>query len=71
MIEPRCSRCGRSSELEERRRLIRSVLAAVIVRRTPRIGAPAAERAELAFLPSGGEAPLGEELPELLEEAIA
>lgn len=58
-------------ELAERRRLIRTVLAGVIVRRTPRIGAPASERAELAFLPSSGEAPLGEELPHLLEEAAA
>jgi DNA invertase Pin-like site-specific DNA recombinase len=36
-------------ETSERRRLIRVVLAAVIVRRTPRRGAPASERADLSF----------------------
>lgn len=53
----------------ERRRLIGVVLAAVVVRRTPRIGAPAVERAELIF--SAPEVVVADHAPELGQQAAA
>jgi len=56
--------------IEEKRRLLGRILAGVIVRKTPRRGAPAAERAEILFAPSTSGA-IEQDRPELLEEAAA
>jgi site-specific DNA recombinase len=50
----RSALAGDELEVAERRRLLSAVLAAVTVRRTPRVGAPTAERAILRFEGGGG-----------------
>jgi site-specific DNA recombinase len=55
-------------EVEERRRLLRVALARIVVRRTPRRRAPAAERCELLFnLAAASAEPVGDDAAELLE----
>jgi DNA invertase Pin-like site-specific DNA recombinase len=57
-------------DVDERRRLLAVVLASVTVRRTPRRGAPAAERAVLAFTPAPSSVVL-EHGAELAEQTLA
>lgn len=61
---------GDELEVDERRRLLAVVLEAVVVRKTPRRGAPAAERAVVRFASSTVGA-VAENGAELLEEAEA
>jgi len=56
-------------DVDEERRLLKSVLAAVVIRRTPRRGAPASERARLVFRSAGPASP--EDSLELLEQSAA
>ena len=55
--------------LEDRRRLLAVVLDGIVVRKTPRAGAPVTERAELLF--AGSTSPLLQDAAELEEETTA
>jgi site-specific DNA recombinase len=62
---------GDELEVAERRRLLGAVLGAVIVRKTPRRGAPAAERVELRFGSSSAPAAVAQDRAELVDEPAA
>ena len=61
------------ASVDELRRLLSTVVAAVVVERTPRRGAPAAERAEVVFAlaPVGADETSSEDRSELVESAAS
>ena len=60
-------------DVDERRTLLRSAIAGIVVRRTPRRGAPASERATITFRDAADASTsvTGEDATELLEHATA
>jgi hypothetical protein len=67
----RAALAGEELGLDERRGLLAVVLDRVVVRKTPRVGAPASERAELLFMaePSASAVDTGELIEQALPDA--